>query len=51
MSLTWPKTIDFGQEKASLENGQKTHIPKTEIAKGFWPSLRATPITALEISP
>ena len=37
MSFTWPKTIDFGQEEASLENGRKTDFPNPKIAKGFWP--------------
>jgi len=36
----WPKTIDFGQEEASLGNGQKTAISQTEIAGGFWPPLK-----------
>jgi hypothetical protein len=48
---TWPETIDFGQEEASLENGRKTGLPKSEIAEGFRLPLRAAPIAALEISP
>lgn len=37
----WPQTIDLGQAGAQLENGRKTGFPKSEIAKGFWPPLKA----------
>jgi len=37
--LPWPKTIDFGQSGAAVENGRKTEFSKAEIAKGYWPPL------------
>src|SRR5271157_1188911 len=43
MLSVWPKTILFGQEEASLENGGKMSFLKTKIAKGFWPSLKTGP--------
>ena len=36
-----PLIIDFGHEETSHENGQRTGLPNTKIAKGFRPPLRA----------
>ena len=40
MLPTWPETIDFGQEKASPNNGWKTDLRQGEIEEGFWLPLR-----------
>src|ERR1035438_740192 len=43
MLPTWPKTIVCGHAGAAVENGRKTGLPTTEIAKGFWPPLETGP--------
>ena len=35
----WLKDILCGHTGVAFENGRKTGLPKTEIAKGFWPPL------------
>ena len=36
MFPAWLETIVFGHSGAALENGQKTGLPKTGTAEGFW---------------